>query len=131
MRDAQWFGAAAAPDPNGPRMILFVDRIRHRMSATGRGFAGEEQEIREALDAGVEFTVEAGKRAELTVPAGAHPVVYVLEGSVRFEGDDTAAAAGDVVWFRQASEAGLVAVEADASARGVLVHDASRTRAAR
>lgn len=111
-------------------MILFVDRIRHG-EPRGQGFAAQEQEIREALNAGVEFAVEAGKRAEFEVPPGAHPVVYVLEGSVRFEGDDTAAFAGDVIWFRKANEAGLVAVQADAPARGVLVHEAGRTRAAR
>ena len=109
-------------------MNLFVDHIRHA-EPRGSGFAALEQELREALDSGQEFAVEAGKRAEFDVPAGAHPVVYVMEGSVRFEGDDTAASAGDVVWFKPAGEGAQVGVEADAPARGVVVFRSAPRRA--
>src|SRR2546421_2841715 len=101
-------------------MNLFIDRIEHPRPHGG-GFAAIEQELRQALNAGVEFDVEAGKRREFAVPAGSPAAVYVLEGSVRFEGDDTAAMAGDVVWFKPAPERALVGVQADTPTRAVLI----------
>jgi hypothetical protein len=46
----------------------------------------------------------------------------VLEGSVRFESDDTAALAGDTVLFRPVPEGeeGVIGIEADAAFRGLL-----------
>ena len=106
-------------------MNLFIERIRHP-EPQGAGFTANEQELRTAMGAGQEFMVEAGKRTEFEVPPGSKPVVYLLEGSVRFEGDDTSAMAGDVVWFRAANEKATVGIEADARARGVFVSDAPR-----
>jgi redox-sensitive bicupin YhaK (pirin superfamily) len=99
----------------------FIERIRHP-DPDGAGYARLEQDIREArAQGGVEFAIEAGKRAEIRVPPGERPVVHILEGSVRFEGDDTSAAAGDVVWFCAAHERGVLGIQADAPARGLVV----------
>ena len=72
---------------------------------------------------GREVRIDAGKRAEFDVPAGERAVVYVMEGAVRFEGDDTGAGPGDVVVFRRAQpgEGAKVAIEADMPFVGILV----------
>jgi hypothetical protein len=101
--------------------LLFIESI-HR-GAGPMGKADDEQRIREALAGGREIRVEAGKRAEYRVPPGSRPVVHVLEGSVRFEGDDTPAAAGDSVWFKpvpEGGEEGVIGIEADAAFVGFL-----------
>jgi quercetin dioxygenase-like cupin family protein len=105
-------------------MIVFIERIEHQHSGNGAGYAGREQHLREAQAGGKEVRIEAGKRAEFHVPAGARAVVHVLEGSVRFEGDDTQAVAGDVVWFKPAAQGGpsLLGIEADTAARALVVH---------
>ena len=99
---------------------LFVDRIV-RPQPNGAGYEHLEQHYREVLAAGREVAIASGKRAEFAVAPGIQAVVYVIEGSVRFEGDDTQAGAGDIVWFRAASEAALLGVEADAPFRGALM----------
>lgn len=103
-------------------MSLDIDSIEH-LRTDGSGFARHEQRLRHAYNAGREFRIEAGKRAEFTINPGERAVVFVLEGSVRFEGDDTAAGEGDTVWFKPAprEEAALLGVEADRPARGILV----------
>lgn len=111
---------------------LFVDRIDHA-EPKGAGYAEYEQRFREAFSAGREIRIEAGKRDEYPIPQGHRAVVYVLEGSVRFEGDDTPAEQGDTVWFRPAPREGgeaLVGVQADAPFRGVLVSEPARGVAA-
>jgi redox-sensitive bicupin YhaK (pirin superfamily) len=100
-----------------------IERIRHP-EPRGAGHEQFEAQYRKALADGHEIRVEAGKRAEFEVPAGNRAVLYVLEGSVRLEGDDTPATEGDVVWFRAApidEEEAVVGVEADTPFRGVLV----------
>jgi quercetin dioxygenase-like cupin family protein len=104
-----------------PMHTPFIERIRHPDPA-GAGYAQQEQDIRAArAQGGIEFAIEPGKRAEIRVPPGERPVVHVLEGAVRFEGDDTAATAGDVVWFCAATERGILGIQADVPARGVVV----------
>ena len=104
-----------------PMHIPFVERIRHPDPA-GAGYAQQEQDIRAArARGGIEFAIERGKRAEIRVPPGERPVVHVLEGAVRFEGDDTAASAGDVVWFSAAMERGILGIQADVAARALVV----------
>ena len=100
---------------------LFVDRIV-RPEPHGTGYEQFEQRYREAMRDGREVRVAAGRRAEYDVPAGSGAVVYVVEGAVRFEGDDTQAGPGDIVWFRAADRDGAVlGIEADAAFRGFLV----------
>jgi redox-sensitive bicupin YhaK (pirin superfamily) len=100
-------------------MYLDIESIEH---ADGKGDARHAQRLRQAHDAGYEFRIEAGKRAEFSIGPGDRAIVYVLEGSVRFEGDDTPAVEGDTVWFKPAArEAALVGVQADRPARGILV----------
>lgn len=103
-------------------MSLFVESIQHA-SGDGSGYADQEQRLRAARAAGCEFAIDAGKRAEFTIDPGDRAVVYILEGSVRFEGDDTAALAGDTVCFKPApgGEAATLGVEADTPVRGILV----------
>ena len=102
-------------------MNLFIDSIHRGGDAMGK--ADDEQRIREARASGKEIRIEAGKRAEFRMPPGAQPVVHVLEGAVRFEGDDTAAMAGDSVWFKpvpEGGEEGVIGIEADAPFVGLL-----------
>ena len=102
-------------------MNLFIESI-HR-GADEMGKADDEQRIREARATGHEIRIEAGKRAEFRVAPGSRPVVHVLEGAVRFEGDDTAAMAGDSVWFKPAPDNGeesIIGIEADAAFVGLL-----------
>ena len=101
---------------------VFVDRIV-RPQPNGSGYQPLEQAYREVLAEGREVRIEAGKRAEYKVPNGARAVVYVMEGAVRFEGDDTGAGPGDVVVFRRAQpgEGAKVAIEADMPFVGILV----------
>ena len=101
---------------------LFVDSI-HRPGGDGSGYAQEEQRLRAALPAGCEFRIEPGKRAEFRIEPGQCATVHVLEGSVRFEGDDTPALAGDIVRFKPAPEGdgAVLGVQADTVVRGVLV----------
>jgi redox-sensitive bicupin YhaK (pirin superfamily) len=103
-------------------MNLDIESIEH-LQTDGTGFARHEQRLRQAYTAGREFRIEAGRRAEFTIGPGERAVVFLLEGSVRFEGDDTAAGEGDTVWFKPAprEEAALLGVEADRPARGILV----------
>jgi redox-sensitive bicupin YhaK (pirin superfamily) len=101
---------------------LFVERVA-RNDPHGGGYEQYEQQYRHALGEGREVRIEAGRRAEFDVAAGERAVVYVMEGGVRFEGDDTAAGPGDVVVFRraEAGEDAKVAMEADTPFVGVLV----------
>ena len=82
-------------------MNLDIEAIEH-LDQRGAGYAEHEQRLRRAYSAGREFRIEAGKRAEFTIAAGERAVVFVLEGAVRFEGDDTAAGEGDTIWFKPA-----------------------------
>jgi redox-sensitive bicupin YhaK (pirin superfamily) len=102
---------------------LDIERIRHP-EPRGAGFPQLEAEYRRVLHQGREIRIDAGKRAEYEVAAGDQAVVYVMEGSVRFEGDDTAAGQGDIVWFKPAPPGdgkSIVGIEADMAFRGVLV----------
>ena len=101
---------------------LFIERVAHN-EPRGGGYEQFEQMYRQALADGREVRIDAGKRAEFGVRAGERAVVYVMEGSVRFEGDDTAAGPGDVVVFRRAGEGegATVGIEADVPFVGVLV----------
>ena len=97
-------------------MNVFVDRVLH-------GAAGEEGRLAHARRAGREFRIEPGKRAEFRIGPGEQAVVYLLEGSARFEGDDSPALGGDAVWFKPAPQGGtaLLGVQADTPVRGILV----------
>lgn len=100
---------------------LFPERIV-RPTPNGSGYEQLEQRYREVLCRGREIRIDAGKRAEYDVPAGQQAIVYVMEGSVRFEGDDTQAGPGEVVYFRIAQEPeSKVGLEADLPFRGTLV----------
>jgi redox-sensitive bicupin YhaK (pirin superfamily) len=101
---------------------LFVERVA-RNEPHGGGYEQYEQQYRRALQQGREVRIAAGKRAEFGVPAGERATVYVMEGAVRFEGDDTAAGPGDVVIFKRAGagEEARLAMEADLPFVGVLV----------
>jgi redox-sensitive bicupin YhaK (pirin superfamily) len=101
---------------------LFIERIAHN-EPHGGGYEQFEQMYRKALACGREVRIEAGRRAEYDVPPGERAIVYVMEGSVRFEGDDTEAGPGDVVIFKTAAagERAKVAMEADLPFTGVLV----------
>lgn len=102
---------------------LFVDRVT-RPEPHGAGFAQFEGEYRKALERGTEIRIDAGKRGEYPVAPGEGAVLYVLQGAVRFEGDDTPAGEGDTVWFKPAAageNAARLGIEADMPFRGVLV----------
>ena len=99
---------------------LFVDHIV-RPQPNGAGYEQLEQHYRKVLAGGREVAIAGGKRAEFPVAPGVQAVVYVIEGSVRFEGDDTQAGPGDIVWFRAAGEPATLGVEADAPFRGALM----------
>ena len=99
-----------------------VERIR-RPQPQGAGFEQLESQYRRVLQSGREIRIEAGKRAEFPIAAGERAVLYVIEGAVRFEGDDTAAGAGDIVWFKppgERDEDARLGIEADFPFRGVL-----------
>jgi hypothetical protein len=101
---------------------VYVERIR-RPEPRGAGFEQLESQYRGVLQSGREIRIEAGKRAEFPVAAGERAVLYVMEGAVRIEGDDTAAGAGDIVWFKPpgARDADArLGLEADLPFRGVL-----------
>jgi redox-sensitive bicupin YhaK (pirin superfamily) len=100
---------------------LFVDHIV-RPEPNGAGYEQLEQRYREVVSGGREIRIEAGKRAEIAVGAGQRAVVYVMEGSVRFEGDDTAAGAGEVVYFKPVREPDAkLGLQADFPFRGVVM----------
>ncbi|MGE5096505.1 MAG: pirin family protein [Betaproteobacteria bacterium] len=68
----------------------------------------------------LDVSIKQGKRVEIDVAPGERSFVYLLKGGVRFEGDDTAAAAEDVVWFAVAPDCGervVLGVEADTPSR--------------
>ena len=99
-----------------------VERIR-RPEPQGAGFEQLESQYRRVLQSGREIHIEAGKRAEFPVAAGERVVLYVVEGAVRIEGDDTAVGAGDIVWFKAPGthdEEARLGIEADTPFRGVL-----------
>jgi redox-sensitive bicupin YhaK (pirin superfamily) len=105
---------------------VFVDRML-RPEPNGAGYEQLEQRYREVLGAGREVRLEAGKRAEFDVPQGQQAVVYVIEGAVRFEGDDTGAAAGTVVYFKPAGDPDAkLGLEADMPFRGAVAIGAPR-----
>ena len=100
---------------------LFIERVAHN-EPHGGGYEQFEQMYRKALACGRELRIDAGKRAEFSVAAGERAVVYVMEGSVRFEGDDTEAGPGDVVIFQPAgARDAKVGMQADMPFAGVLV----------
>ena len=101
---------------------LFIESIQHA-GGEGRGYAEREQRLREARGAGREFRIEAGKRAEFPIHPGERAIVFILEGSARFEGDDTEAGPGDTVCFKPApaSQPATLGVEADTPVRGILL----------
>ena len=103
-------------------MNVFIESIEHQ-GHEAIDDAEHAQRMAQAYTAGCEFCIEAGKRAEFTVEPGACAVVYLLEGAVRFEGDDTPAGEGDTVWFKPApqDETALLGIQADRPARGILV----------
>ena len=99
-----------------------VERIR-RPEPQGAGYEQLESQYRRVLQSGREIRIAAGKRAEFPVAAGERAVLYVIEGAVRFEGDDTPAGAGDIVWFKPpgaADQDARLGIEADFAFRGVL-----------
>lgn len=100
---------------------VFIERIQH--AGPGGDSRAQPGEIDEALQSGREFSIEPGKRAEFEIAPGQRAVVYLLQGSARFEGDDTPAVGGDTVWFKPPPDGsgGLLGVEADTPVRGVLV----------
>lgn len=102
-------------------MNLFIESIEHR-DGGALDDAEHARRMTQAYTAGREFSIEAGKRAEFEVEPGARAVVYLLEGAVRFEGDDTPAGEGDTVWFKPAQqEPAQIGIQADRPARGILV----------
>ena len=101
-----------------------VERIRHP-EPHGAGFEQLESQYRRVLQAGREIRIDAGKRAEYPVGPGERAVLYVTQGGVRIEGDDTPAGPGDIVWFKappaQDDEDAMLGLEADTPFCGVLV----------
>lgn len=90
--------------------LVEIDRIEHGLLETPH-------------DTLFDVRLEAGRRAEMAMPPGRAACLQVLEGSVRIEGDDTAALEGDVVWFkapRTDGEPVLLGLEADTPFRGVV-----------
>jgi redox-sensitive bicupin YhaK (pirin superfamily) len=65
--------------------------------------------------------VRGGRRIELGVPRGYRAFLFVLEGSGRIEGDDTAVKDEDVVWFRPPEGEAVLGLEADIDMRALLV----------
>ena len=70
----------------------------------------------------VDVRVEGEKRVELEVPAGHCAFLYVLSGHGRLEGDDTAIAEDNVVWFKPARAGApqLIGLEADVALHALL-----------
>ncbi|HUQ29605.1 MAG TPA: pirin family protein [Usitatibacter sp.] len=64
------------------------------------------------------------KRVELVVPPGFRAFLYVISGSARIEGDDTAVKDEDVVWFKpvasDAEEKTVLGLEADIELHALL-----------
>ena len=106
----------------GGKPNLFIESIHHA-GGRGKGYAEQEARLRQAREAGRAFRIDAGKRAEFSIDPGERAIVFILEGRARFEGDDTAALAGDTVCFRPAprEEGGTLGVEADSPVHGILV----------
>jgi redox-sensitive bicupin YhaK (pirin superfamily) len=70
----------------------------------------------------LDVRVAGEKRVEIPVPAGHRAFLYVLSGSGRIEGDDTAVKDEDVVWFKALPPGGAPAVlglEADIDLRAL------------
>jgi redox-sensitive bicupin YhaK (pirin superfamily) len=67
--------------------------------------------------------VQGEKRIEIVVPPGWRAFLYVVSGSGRIEGDDTAVKDEDVVWFKpvphDAGEATVLGLEADIDLRAL------------
>jgi redox-sensitive bicupin YhaK (pirin superfamily) len=66
----------------------------------------------------LDVRVQGEKRVEIEVPPGYRSFLYVLSGSGRIEGDDTAVKDEDVVWFKPAAtslgkECTVLGLEAD------------------
>jgi redox-sensitive bicupin YhaK (pirin superfamily) len=71
----------------------------------------------------LDVSVAGEKRVELEVPPGYRAFLYVLSGSGRIEGDDTAVKDEDVVWFKPApqdAERAILGLEADIPMRALL-----------
>ncbi|MGZ5106735.1 MAG: pirin-like C-terminal cupin domain-containing protein, partial [Usitatibacter sp.] len=71
----------------------------------------------------LDVRVAGERRVELEVPTGYRAFLYVLSGSGRIEGDDTAIKDEDVVWFTPAPESGervVLGLEADIALRALL-----------
>ena len=99
---------------------IFPDR-HLRPDPGGAGFESLEQRYREVFQGGREIAIESGKRAEFEVERGARAMLYVAEGGVRVEADDTQAAAGDILWFQPSPASdGRIGLQADGPFRGVL-----------
>ena len=64
--------------------------------------------------------LERGRRVELVVPRGHRAFLYVLEGSGRIEGDDTAVKDEDVVWFKPPARDAIIGLECDIDMRALL-----------
>ena len=71
----------------------------------------------------LEVRLKGEKRVELEVPPGYRAFLYVLSGSGRIEGDDTAVKDEDVVWFKPVpagSAPAILGLEADIDLRALL-----------
>lgn len=72
----------------------------------------------------LDVRVNGGKRVELVVPPGYRAFLYVISGSGRIEGDDTAVKDEDVVWFKPAPTDGeektVLGLESDIDMRALL-----------
>jgi quercetin 2,3-dioxygenase len=72
----------------------------------------------------LEARVQRGKRVELEVPQGHRAFLYVVSGSGRIEGDDTAVTDEDVVWFKpvpdDSAERAVLGLEADIDLHALL-----------
>jgi redox-sensitive bicupin YhaK (pirin superfamily) len=70
--------------------------------------------------------VDACKRVEIEVPAGQRAFLVVVSGAGRLEGDDTAVATDDIVWFKTADrgEPVFLGLEADVELRALLYSEA-------
>jgi redox-sensitive bicupin YhaK (pirin superfamily) len=71
----------------------------------------------------LDLRVQGEKRVELVVPPGYRAFLYVISGSGRIEGDDTAVKDEDVVWFKpaptDADENTVLGLEADIDMRAL------------
>jgi redox-sensitive bicupin YhaK (pirin superfamily) len=94
-----------------------------------RVYAGRHEEIEQPHRSLWPLTlldvrVAGGKRVELVVPPGYRAFLYVVTGSGRIEGDDTAVKDEDVVWFKavptDAKEKAVLGLESDIDMRAIL-----------